>query len=276
MAAPVGLHGPALQRPRCPLGEFDDGWHRDRVSTVARLRLAAACGQRGRHHPVDLQVREQQCHPDDVRDGVVGPDLVEVCPLEVGAVDRRLRRAQPLEHRQRPCLDARREAHLPDDIDHLWVGARRTVPLRVCVVSVVVVVAVVVMVAVVVVPVALVAVFVALVAVLVALVVLVAVFVAAVPAAGLVGQHDVDGGGADSRLRDLAGPVADLERVLDGGQRVAVGPGGEQRPQEHVAAGAHPPVEGERSHGRAEGRPGQEPCRPAPAGDRRRRPSPVS
>jgi hypothetical protein len=57
---------------------------------VAHRHLAAAGPDRRGHHSFRVEIVEQQGCADDIGNRVVCSDLVEVCLVEIGAVDGRL------------------------------------------------------------------------------------------------------------------------------------------------------------------------------------------
>jgi hypothetical protein len=88
-------------------------------------------------------------------------------------------------------------------------------------------------------------------------VVMIVVVVMILPVAVIVvvGVSVVSGKDLHTACRDavslgVADPVDDIEVVLYGIEDAGIGAGREQGGEEHIAAGAHPAIEGERSHTR--------------------------
>jgi hypothetical protein len=147
-------------------------------------------------------------------------------------VDRGLRAPEHLDDRQRVRPDRARQGHPLDDVDDVRVRSARAVTLGVGVVVVAVGVWL----------------FVVGVSVVVGTSVVAGVVTRPVAVAIGVGYQHLDARGGDATAVHLGDGVLDRECGLDRRQGLAVGPGGQQRPQKHVAGGTHAAVESECSH----------------------------
>ena len=119
-----------LQRPVRAGGDLDDGRRGNREPPVGHLLGPVAGRKRRRDDPFDVEIVQEQRDADDVRDGVVRADLVEVRRFEVGVVDGRFGLAEPSEDLLCVRFDVRGEFQRFDDLDDLRVRAVGSVALR--------------------------------------------------------------------------------------------------------------------------------------------------